>query len=253
MPVVRELVTLFRAKTDKRGFNEVEKLTRGIKSLATTAAAAFTASELFQGFNAMVQVASDATERLNVLEVGFGENTKAVQAWAQGIATSFGRSRADVEDFVGISQAMLSAMLGSSEAAEDMSKEVAKLSFDLGSFFNIADQEAFTALRAGLSGETEPLKRFGIVMNQAALEAFSLSEGTGKLLKDMTEAEKVQTRFSFIMSKTTKIQGDAVRTGGSLANVQKALGDSCSRPRRRGSSATSARPTTAPPRWGSSV
>lgn len=223
MPVVRELVTLFRAKTDKKGFKEADRMLGGIKRLAGAAAAAFTAHELFRGFQNMIEVASDATERLNVLDVGFGENRQAVQDWAAQVADSVGRSRADVEDFVGISQAMLSAMLGNADAAEAMSKEVTKLSIDLGSFFNIADKDAFVALRAGLSGETEPLKRFGIVMTQAALEAFSLSEGTGKLIKDMTEAEKTTLRFNFIMAKTTKIQGDAARTSGALANVQKAL------------------------------
>ena len=41
---------------------------------------------------------------------------------------------------------------------EQMSINLAKTAVDMGSFFNVADDEAFTALRSALTGETEPIK-----------------------------------------------------------------------------------------------
>jgi hypothetical protein len=37
-------------------------------------------------------------------------------------------------------------------------------------------------------------------------------------IKDMTQAEKVQLRYAYVMAMTTNAQGDFIRTGGGAAN-----------------------------------
>ena len=44
------------------------------------------------------------------------------------------------------------------EDLEQMSLKLAQTAIDMGSFFNVADEEAFTALKSALTGETEPIK-----------------------------------------------------------------------------------------------
>ena len=77
---------------------------------------------------------------------------------------------------------------------------------------------ATTALGAIFTGETESLKKLGIVMTEANLKTFALSQGIQKNIKDMTQAEKTQLRYAFIMANTTNAQGDFARTQDGAAN-----------------------------------
>lgn len=170
-----------------------------------------------------LSVASAVNETTNILQVGFGKSAGAVDAWAASTADAMGRSHQQIRNATGSLQAMLAPMIGSKEQAGEMSKGFAKLAVDLGSFFNVADDDALLALRSGLAGESEPMRKFGVTMTEAALNAFALEKGLGRTTKEMSEGEKVALRYEFIMAKTTLAQGDAVRTADSFENSLKGL------------------------------
>jgi hypothetical protein len=104
-----------------------------------------------------------------------------------------------------------------------MSMGLSELAVDLGSFFNAVDADVLVALKAGIVGEAEPLKRFGIVMLEATLQAFALSEGVTKSFKSMSIAEKTALRYRFILDQTQDAQGDAMRTSEGWANATKGM------------------------------
>lgn len=168
-----------------------------------------------------INAASDFGETVNKFEVVFGDNAKAMRAWAEEFAQSVGRSKREVLDFMATSKSFLVPMGIDEAQANRMSQVLAQLSFDLGSFHNIADDEAFEKLRAGLSGEAEPLKELGVVLNEAALKAELLKQGLNPATA--TEAQKVMARYNIILASTTTAQGDAERTSESFANKVKAL------------------------------
>ena len=58
-----------------------------------------------------------------------------------------------------------------------MSLKLVELAADLASFNNTSPEDALLALRSGLSGETEPLKRYGIAINDARLKQEALNQG----------------------------------------------------------------------------
>jgi hypothetical protein len=68
------------------------------------------------------------------------------------------------------------------------------------------------------TGETEALKSLGIVMTEANLKQYAMSKGIKKSITDMSQAEKVQLRYAYVMSVTADAQGDFERTGGGAAN-----------------------------------
>lgn len=100
----------------------------------------------------------------------------------------------------------MGAMLTSTGIANDkiaeMSKTMVALAGDMASFYNLDSQEAFDKIRAGISGETEPLKALGINMSDANLEAFALSQNMEKVWKDMSYAEKTMVRYKYLLSVT---------------------------------------------------
>lgn len=191
---------------------------RDLRNATGVAAAAMAAAGLYA-----INAASDFNETSNVIQASFGDAADEVEAWAKTQAQAMGRSTQQMRKFGGEMQAMLSPMMGSREAASGMSTSLSQLAVDLGSFFNVADDDALRALKSGITGEMEPLKRFGIVMNETSLQAFAFARGISKSVSEMGIAEKTALRYEFILSRTKLAQGDAAKTADGFANATKGL------------------------------
>lgn len=194
---------------------------------ASTRRASLVATGMLYGIkrisNQFLGAASDAEEMQNVANRVFRGMTKEINEWSRSLSQDMGRSRYQMKEFADYFQAMLEPMLGARDEAAELSKGLTELAVDMASFWNVADEETFEALKSGLTGMTRPLRRFGIVLTQARLQAFALSQGIKKSVMTMTEAERVQLRYQYILAMTANVQGDAKRNIDSYANSQKAL------------------------------
>lgn len=169
-----------------------------------------------------VQTASDLEESANVVEVVFGKENN-VSKWAEENASAFNLSRLEAEKFAGTLGAVLTPSGLGIDVIEDMSINLTKLSGDLGSLWNKSNEEAFNALRSAITGETEPMKNFGVVMTQVNLEAYMLTQNINKQWKELTQAEQALIRYNYILENTKTAQGDAARTADGYAGSSKQL------------------------------
>jgi hypothetical protein len=170
-----------------------------------------------------VGAASDAEETSNLIDVAFGKQSKTVRDWADTFAASSNRSSHAMLQAAGSVQGMISPMLGVNDTTAAMSRNLAGLATDLGSFYNASDTDALQALKGALAGNAEGMRRFGVTLTAGALEEYALSKQVGNTYAAMSEAEKVQLRYMYIMEKSTMAQGDAARTSGSYSNTVKGL------------------------------
>ena len=169
-------------------------------------------------------LASDANETRGALGQLFGqENIGAIEAWSQAQGKAMGRSEYDLQKYAAGLGAVLGPVTESREEAQRMAQSLSTLAVDLGSFFNTSDEAAMAALRSGLTGEMESLKKYGIVINEATLAEVAAAQGIKKKITAMTNAEKTQLRYLAILDRSKAAQGDAVRTSDGLANSTKAL------------------------------
>jgi hypothetical protein len=175
---------------------------------------------LLSGF---VSGASDLNESLSKVNTVFGANAKEIESWASTAAKNLGMSKGAALEAAGTFGNFLQAMGATTPAATAMSKSMVELATDLGSFNNADPTEVLLALRSGLSGEAEPLRKFGVALSEAAVKAKALELGIGTVGKELTEQEKIQARYAIIMEQTTMAQGDFERTSGGLANQTKIL------------------------------
>lgn len=168
------------------------------------------------GLTYAAKSASDFEENINKVEVAFGDASDEVKAWANSATASFGLSTSQALEATSLFGDMATSMgLSQSEAAA-MSTSLAGLAGDLSSFKNIDIESAMNALNGVFTGETESLKKLGIVMTQTNLEEFAAK--TGKVYSEMSQAEKVQLRYNYVLSQTQNAQGDYARTSDGTAN-----------------------------------
>lgn len=171
----------------------------------------------------MVALASDAEETQAKFEQVFGDLTDDMNEWVDEYGNAVGRARTDLKETTATMMSIVKAMgLGGEEGAE-LSKTITQLSVDMGAFHNSSDIEAFNALRSAITGEYEPMKRFGVVINEAKVEQELLTMGVVGGTKAATDAEKAQARLNIIMQATTDAQGAAAREADGFANQMKAL------------------------------
>lgn len=175
---------------------------------------------------AAVKFASDFQESMNKVDVAFGKSKKEVKDFAKTTLKQFGIAEGSALDMAALFGDMATSMGLNQSAASDMSTSLVGLAGDLASFKNIGIDQATTALAGVFTGETESLKRLGIVMTQANLESFAMERGMNANIKTMTQAQKVALRYKFIMEATSNAQGDFGRTSGGAANQMRIFQES---------------------------
>lgn len=168
-----------------------------------------------------LKASSQMIELKNVTEQVFEQSANEVGRWAETTASAMGRSTYSMNEFVSNIGAVYKGLGVGGETLEKVSKDLSTFAVDLASFRDISDDRAYTAIMAGIVGETEPLKRLGVIINDLAMAEYIHSKGIKEKWKNLTQAEKAMYRYNKIMESTNFIQGDAVRTLGTYANQTK--------------------------------
>ncbi len=174
-----------------------------------------------------VKQASDFNETLNKTKVVLGDAADAVVAFADTAASKIGLSKTEA-----LNAASTFAIFGKSanlsgESLAGFSTELTTLAADFGSFYNASNEDAITAIGAALRGESEPIRKFGILLNDATLKERAFAMGLIKTTKGaLTPQNKVLAAQAEILAQAQKTgsMGDFAATlGGSLPNQIKVL------------------------------
>lgn len=171
-----------------------------------------------------IQAASDFNEAISKNNVVFGAISKEVEAFARTANTALGLS-----ETAALKAAGTFAIFGKSAGLagkdlSDFSTNLVTLASDLASFNNTSVDEAITALGSALRGEAEPLRKFGVLLDDATLKQAATELGIYKGNKALTAQQKVLAAQKVIFDQTGDAQGDFTRTSGGLAAQQKILG-----------------------------
>jgi len=215
---------LDKADNETRSFSNKlgDALKKGALAFAAVGAAAG-AMAIKIGKDA-IGAASDFSEEISKARVIFGDASKDIEDFAKTAADSLGQSRKQA-----VNAASTFATLGKAAGltGKDLSKfsiGFVKLASDLASFNNTSPEDAIQAIGAALRGEAEPIRRYGILLNDATLKNEALALGLIKTTKDaLSPANKVLAAQAAIYKQTSDAQGDFARTSDGLANSQKQL------------------------------
>lgn len=206
---------------------EYDRQINGIRKIAAKTAkvmaGAFTVKAITSFGKQCLELGSDLQEVQNVVDTVFPNMEDKVNKFAQNAAASYGLSETMAKRYAGTFGAMADAFGFAEKESYNMATALTGLAGDVASFYNITQDEAYTKLKSVFTGETESLKDLGVVMTQAALDAYALSNGYGKVTSSMTEAEKVALRFAFVQDQLSNASGDFAKTSGSWANQVRLL------------------------------
>lgn len=111
----------------------------------------------------------------------------------------------------------------SGEGLAGFSTQLTTLAGDMASFKGTSTEQAIEAVGAALRGETEPIRAYGVLLDDATLKAEAMAMGIATGTEPLTAQQKVLAAQSAILKQTTDAQGDFARSSDSTANVAATL------------------------------
>ena len=212
------------AKNKIKNFeNSTKESANSIKNAISSISLGVAIREFSRFAGEIISVSSDLAEVQNVVDTAFGNMSSMVEEFANSAIENFGMSELAAKKTASTYMSMSTSLGLSQAAAAEMSITIAGLSGDMASFYNISQEVASTALASIWTGETETLKKYGIMLTQTNLEEYAAAQGIKTRYSAMSEAEKVMLRYNYVLQATSNAHGDFAKTGSSFANQLRML------------------------------
>jgi len=226
MADTRTLQILLTAKDNASkqlaGINgKLKTMQPAFKKMAVVGTAALAA--IGAGAKKAINSASDLGESVNAVNVVFGEASEGILALGDAAAKAVGLSKKDFNSLAVQFSNFAQIVAGEGGDVVSTMDDLTGRAADFASVMNIDVANAATLFQSGLAGQTEPLRRYGIDLSAAAVKAHALAVGIGGATGELSEAEKVQARYSLLMESTLKTQDDFANTSDSMANAQRIM------------------------------
>ena len=197
---------------------------------------------VFRMFGNSIKLASDLTEVQNVVDQTFGQMTGKMEEFSKSAVENLGMSELTAKKIGSQFQAMGKNMAISneqikatndfvqatthgyadvSESMADVSINLTRLAGDMASFYNLPYEDVAQDLQSIFTGQTRPLRQYGLDLTEATLKEWALRNGMDADIKSMTQAQKTLLRYQYVMANTTAAHGDFIRTQDTWANTIK--------------------------------
>lgn len=223
MSIKVPIVTTYDPRGTKRAQSGIGKFASYAKAAFAGIAIASAAAIGKLGIDSL-KAASNYEESLSKVNVIFGETGKRIEEFAATASSSFGQSATQALDAASTFATFGKAAGLEGRGLATFSEELTVLSSDLASFYNTDVSEAITAIGSALRGEAEPIRRFGVLLDDATLRTQAFEMGLIDTTKNaLTPQQKSLAAYEVIMKKTIDAQGDFERTSDGLANSQRTL------------------------------
>ena len=214
-------------KSDKSGLNKAENDLDGFgKSVAKIGgiiAAAFSAAVIIDFAKQTVTAASDLEQSIGGVEAVFKEYASTVEQTSKDAARNLGLSRDAYNKVATIIGTQLKAGGTTLDQLAGKTENLVTIAADLAATFGGDVTDAANAVSSALRKEFEPLRRYGISLSVAQIEAEALANTNKELASDLTEAERAAAIQSLIFKGAADASGQFGREAETLAGKQQRL------------------------------
>ena len=193
-----------------------------LKSAVGIAAGLVGARAITDFFQDSVQAASDLEEAINVTGLVFKDARGEIDRFVES-STQIGLSEAQARELTASLGGLLQNLGLTTQQTVEWSQRLTTLGADMGSAFNAEPVDAIQAIGAALRGETEPIRRFNVVLSDAVVKQKAVEMGLASTTAEVSQQAKTMATLQLIMDGTKDIQGDFANTSDSLANQQRRL------------------------------
>ena len=198
-----------------------------IKDIAIGTLSALGLDELFGDISSSMsdalENASSITESENLISSVYASGSKALLEWSDANATAYGLANASSKQYLASLTGIMHNLGIEDKYLGSMSQNYVKLIGDLASAYNSTTEEVFESMRSAITGSTETLKKYGIVLNETNAQQFLNEQGINVTYRSLDSLSKQYVNYAYILKTTSAIQGDYSKTFSSFSNTMKTL------------------------------
>lgn len=208
-----------------KGLNSAASGTKNTSKLLKSLSGAIKSFSVTQGLRKAIADVNSYVENVNLFTVSMGKYADEAMAYAKRVENAMG---VDISEFIR-NQAIFKNMADGFGVAEEqaykLSKGLTELAYDMSSFYNVNMEEVFQRLQSGVAGEIEPVRRWGIALDQASMKQWMLQKGIEANISTMNQADKAMVRYNMIVEAMANkgAIGDLARTIQTPANAIRIL------------------------------
>lgn len=180
------------------------------------------ATELVTTFTDGIEGAATLEQSKGAIAAVFKGDADEIDKAAKGAAKSLGLSRNSYNELASTVGAGLK-----NKGIQDFSGQTQKLlglGADLAAQFGGDTSTAVEAIGSLMRGESDPIERYGVSINETAVSAELAARGQDKLTGAALESAKSQARLDLLMRQTTDAQGTFARESDTVAGKQQRAG-----------------------------
>ena len=181
-------------------------------------AAAAAGVSLVGFFGDAVRGASELEQSVGGVEAVFKAQAGAIKSAAQEAAQNLGLSKNAYQELATVLGAGLK-----SQGIKDYAKSTQDLigiGADLAAQYGGSTKDAVDALASAMRGESDPIERYGISLNETAVNAELAARGQDKLKGAALQQAKAMARIAIITRQSADAQGAFARESDTLAGKQ---------------------------------
>lgn len=198
-----------------------------IKDIAIGTLSALGLDELFDDISSSMsdalENASSIAESENLISSVYASGSKALLEWSDANATAYGLANASSKQYLASLTGIMHNLGIEDKYLGSMSQNYVKLIGDLASAYNSTTEEVFESVRSAITGSTETLKKYGIVLNETNAQQFLNEQGINVTYRSLDSLSKQYVNYAYILKTTSAIQGDYSKTFSSFSNTMKTL------------------------------
>lgn len=190
--------------------------------IAAAGAAVAAAATVAIGTKA-VKSASALQQNLGAMASVFKSSNSQMLKWAQGAASAVGLAKSEYAGLATVLGAQLKNMGVAQAQLGGQTNKLIGLGADLAAQFGGSTSDAVSALSSLLRGERDPIERYGVSINEAAVKAKMAEMGLAGLTGEAEKNAKLSATLALLYDQTADAQGAFARESTTLAGAQQRL------------------------------
>lgn len=190
--------------------------------VAAAGAAIVTGATVALGAKA-VKSASALEQNLGAMASVFKTSNGQMLEWANTAASAVGLAKSEYAGLATVLGAQLKNMGVSQEQLGGQTNKLIGLGADLAAQFGGSTSDAVSALSSLLRGERDPIERYGVSINEAAVKAKMAEMGLAGLSGEAEKNAKLSATLALLYAQTADAQGAFSRESTTLAGAQQRL------------------------------
>lgn len=184
-------------------------------------AAAVAGTALVAFMRDTVRAAGDLEQSVGGVDAVFGSAARQVHDFGTSAADSVGLSRNAFNELATVTGALLKNS-GIKDFA-DQTLVLTRRAADVSATFGGTAKDAVEAFNSALKGEYNPIEKYGVKLNETAINAALAAKGLDRLKGAALEQAKAQERINLIMSQTADHAGRFASEANTLQGQQQRL------------------------------